>query len=52
MLADWRQYAADLRRLLTPQDLTRAPRLAAALKACDALFEELGWQRLGAARDV
>ena len=35
--------AADLRRLLTPQDLTRAPRLAAALDACDALFEELGW---------
>ncbi len=35
--------AADLRRLLTPQDLARAPRLAAALDACDALFEELGW---------
>jgi hypothetical protein len=35
--------AADLRRLLTRQDLARAPRLAAALDACDAVFEELGW---------
>lgn len=35
--------AADLRRQLTPQDLARAPRLAAALDACEALFEELGW---------
>ncbi len=35
--------AADLRRLLTPQDLSKAPRLAAALDACDAVFEELGW---------
>jgi hypothetical protein len=29
--------AADLRRQV------KAPRLAAALDACDALFEELGW---------
>ena len=35
--------AADLRRRLTPQDLARVPRLAAALDACDAVFEELGW---------
>ena len=35
--------AADLRRQLTPQDLAKAPCLAAALDACDALFEELGW---------
>jgi hypothetical protein len=35
--------AADLRRLLRPQDLARAPRLAAALDACEALFDELGW---------
>jgi len=35
--------AADLRRLLTRQDLVRAPRLAAALEACEGLFEELGW---------
>ena len=35
--------AADLRRQLNPRELARAPRLAAALDACDALFEELGW---------
>jgi hypothetical protein len=35
--------AADLRRQLTPSYLARAPRLAAALDACEALFEELGW---------
>jgi hypothetical protein len=35
--------AADLRRQLTARELARAPRLAAALDACDALFEELGW---------
>ena len=29
--------------LLTPQDLVRAPRLAAAPEACEGLFEELGW---------
>jgi hypothetical protein len=35
--------AADLRRQLTPSYLARVPRLAAALDACEALFEELGW---------
>jgi hypothetical protein len=35
--------AADLRRQLNPRELAGAPRLAAALDACDALFEELGW---------
>jgi hypothetical protein len=35
--------AADLRRLLTSKDLARVPRLARALDACEALFEELGW---------
>jgi hypothetical protein len=35
--------AADLRRQLTPEELANVPRLAAALDACDALFEELGW---------
>jgi len=39
----WAADAADLRRLLTRQDLAKAPRLAAALDACDAVFEELGW---------
>jgi len=35
--------AADLRGQLTARELARAPRLAAALDACAALFEELGW---------
>jgi hypothetical protein len=35
--------AADLRRQVTARELAKAPRLAAALDACDALFEELGW---------
>jgi hypothetical protein len=35
--------AADLRRELTPQQLAKWERLAAALNACEALFEELGW---------
>jgi hypothetical protein len=36
-------FAADLRRQLSAQELAKAPRLAAVLDACDALFEELGW---------
>jgi hypothetical protein len=35
--------AADLRRQLSAEELAKAPRLVAALDACDALFEELGW---------
>jgi len=35
--------AADLRREVTPQQLAKWARLAAALDACEALFEELGW---------
>jgi len=35
--------AADLRREVPPQQLAQWARLAAALDACEALFEELGW---------
>jgi hypothetical protein len=35
--------AVDLRRQLSPSYLARAPRLEAALDACEALFEALGW---------
>jgi hypothetical protein len=35
--------AADIRRDFTPQQLAKCARLAAALDACEALFEAMGW---------
>ena len=35
--------AADIRRDFTPQQVAKCEPLAAALDACEALFEALGW---------
>ena len=35
--------AADIRRDFTPQQLAKCEPLTAALDACEALFEALGW---------
>jgi hypothetical protein len=35
--------AADIRREFTPQQLAKCGPLPAALDACEALFEALGW---------
>jgi hypothetical protein len=35
--------AADIRRDFTPQQVAKCGPLAAALDACEALFEALGW---------
>ena len=35
--------AADIRRDVTPQELAKSTHLAAALDACEALFEAMGW---------
>jgi hypothetical protein len=35
--------AADIRREFTPQQLAKCGPLAAALDACEALFDALGW---------
>ena len=35
--------AADIRKDLSPQELAKCARLTAALDACEALFEAMGW---------
>jgi hypothetical protein len=35
--------AADIRKDLSPQELAKCARLTAALDACEALFDAMGW---------
>ncbi len=35
--------AAEIRQDLGAHELSKCPRLAAALEACEALFESMGW---------
>jgi len=35
--------AADIRKDLRPQELAKCARLTAALDACEALFDAMGW---------
>jgi hypothetical protein len=40
--------AADVRKRITQAEIKKAPSLAAAFAALDAVWEEMGWGPLGA----